>query len=1015
MSGKSVFLSYRRDAAGKLFARLIEQALTQRGYAVFLDVDSIESGHWKEQLYDQVPARDHFLLLLTPNALTRCAEEQDWVRREYELAVQHRRNIVPVRNEDFNTSSERESSPDSVRGVFDLEMHRVAHSSFVADIDELVSRFIPPHRAPTSSSAVSGPGDPATAPRAITFVPSWTNELQIYGTGFAGRQEELAALDAAWSEGQTRVFTLHAEGGAGKTRVLVKWLNDLRDDHWRGGGGVFVHSFYSQGSDERRNASSELFFQDALAYFGYRGEPITDSQAKGRKLAELIVGRCGLLVLDGLEPLQHPTAFNDGRLKDPAIERLLLSLSVATAGSAAPALCVVTSRQPVVELQAREGRAVVQRHLERLDATTGSELLRQLEVRGPDRELREAVEDFNGHAYSLMLLGSYLRDATDDREIRRRHEIPLLEEDQEHRFHARHMFSAYVQHLGANKPEVAVLRLLGFFDRAAEHALLDVLRESREDGLQAITAPLRDLSPTAWQRVLRRLKELRLIVFEPGTSSIDSHPLLREYFSEWLRTNDATAWTDGHRCLYEHLCETTAHRPDTLDGLQPLYQAITHGCQAGMQQEACDKVYHDRILRGTGVDGFYSSKQLGAIGADLGAVACFFDHPWSTPSPNLAPANQAWLLNDAGYCLRALGRLTESVQPMQAGLAMHIEHRNWEYSAINASNLSELELTLGAMSDAVAYAEQSVTFADRSEEEFQRYSKRTTLANALHQSSGGSRIESKSSTDNAIRDESRRLFVEAETMQASRQPAYPRLYSLRGFRYCDLLLSDAERLAWHVTIVHLHQRVPREEAPPSNASSRDRLVSANSRPNEQAPVAARQGDLDACSQVAERANQWFEWRTPTDSLQKIGLEHLTAARAALYAPLLSTESFGDGRAARAHADKAVNGLSKSGNMIYLPLGLLTRAWFRRLTNDTSGAKEDLDEAWEIAERGPMPLYQADILLSRVRLFGSSRETAEYPWDSARDDLAKARELIDKHGYRRRIGELEDTETAMNRQ
>ena len=29
----------------------------------------------------------------------------------------------------------------------------------------------------------------------------------------------------------------------------------------------------------------------------------------------------------------------------------------------------------------------------------------------------------------------------------------------------------------------------------------------------------------------------------------------------------------------------------TLEDLQPLYQAVAHGCQAGLQQEACDKVY----------------------------------------------------------------------------------------------------------------------------------------------------------------------------------------------------------------------------------------------------------------------------------------------------------------------------------------------------------------------------------------------------------------------------------------
>ena len=276
----------------------------------------------------------------------------------------------------------------------------------------------------------------------FAVVPRWTDELKTYGDGWAGREEELAALDQAWANGRTRVFSLYAEGGAGKTRVLVKWLNNVRDDGWRGAGGVFVHSFYSQGSDERRNASSEVFFEDALAYFGYQGEPITDANEKGRRLAELIAARRGLLVLDGLEPLQHPPAFSEGRLKDPAIERLLLSLSVATGGDAAPALCVVTSRQRIVELRSREGKVAVQRHLQRLDAAAGAELLRQLEVRGPERELRDAVADFHGHAYSLMLLGSYLRDATEDHEIRRHHEIPLLEEDQGRRSHARRMFRA---------------------------------------------------------------------------------------------------------------------------------------------------------------------------------------------------------------------------------------------------------------------------------------------------------------------------------------------------------------------------------------------------------------------------------------------------------------------------------------------------------------------------------------------------------------------------------------------
>ena len=56
-------------------------------------------------------------------------------------------------------------------------------------------------------------------------------------------------------------------------------------------------------------------------------------------------------------------------------------------------------------------------------------------------------------------------------------------------------------------------------------------------------------------------------------------------------------------------------------------------------------------------------------------------------------------------------------------------------------------------------AEQSVTYADRSGDAFQRYAKRATHADALHQA--GRRAEAEA------------RFREAEQMQAERQPALP--------------------------------------------------------------------------------------------------------------------------------------------------------------------------------------------------------------------------------------------------
>ena len=57
----------------------------------------------------------------------------------------------------------------------------------------------------------------------------------------------------------------------------------------------------------------------------------------------------------------------------------------------------------------------------------------------------------------------------------------------------------------------------------------------------------------------------------------------------------------------------------------------------------------------------------------------------------------------------------------------------------------------------------------------------------------------------------------------------------------------------------------------------------------------------------------------------------------------------------------------------------------------------------------MPLIQADIHLYRCRLFHAQDP---YPWDGGpKCDLAKARRLIDKHGYGLRREELEDAEQA----
>src|SRR5271166_2366099 len=97
---KTVFLSYRRTNAP--WALAISQNLTHHGYDVFFDFNGLASGDFEGVILGNIRARAHFVVLLTPSALERCGEPEDWLRREIETAQEIKRNIVALMLEGFN-------------------------------------------------------------------------------------------------------------------------------------------------------------------------------------------------------------------------------------------------------------------------------------------------------------------------------------------------------------------------------------------------------------------------------------------------------------------------------------------------------------------------------------------------------------------------------------------------------------------------------------------------------------------------------------------------------------------------------------------------------------------------------------------------------------------------------------------------------------------------------------------------------------------------------------------------
>jgi tetratricopeptide (TPR) repeat protein len=556
--------------------------------------------------------------------------------------------------------------------------------------------------------------------------------------------------------------------------------------------------------------------------------------------------------------------------------------------------------------------------------------------------------------------------------------------------------------------------LLGLFDRPATPDCIAALRQPPV--IPNLTDSLINLSDAQWNLAIKRLGGLGLIEEQPweprplvgysleqasaareatgrkewyelpepkplenrhshmaNLNSLDAHPLIREFFAKRLRETRAVASKAAHSRLFDELRDSAPYWPEGLDGLQPLYQAVAHGCQAGRYKEACEEVYIGRILRGT--DGnymHYSKFNLGAIGADLAAVGCFFVSPWMQLAPELSETIKAWLLHEAAYSLRSAGRLIEAREAQARNLEMRIREGAVQHLPSSAVNLSDLDLILGDVESAVRESRQSMDFADESKEVQQRMLAQANLANALHLAGQAS--------------ESAKLFVEAEIVQRQLQPETPILYSLRGFSYCDLLLSGAETAAWRVFL----------------------------------KPGSEMGNLDlaeSCRAVVTRATQTLSWVISVRWLLHIALDNLTLGRAMLYAALLDDSARNGLQSAGEHLDEAIHGLQRAARLPYVPPGLLTRAWLHVLQDEPQKARQLLDDAWQIAERGPMRLQLADVHLHRARLF---LRADPYPWntnpDGGRrgpgDDLRAARKLITDCGYGRRVTELQDAERAL---
>jgi hypothetical protein len=898
-----IFISYsHKDRAWLDYVRSFFEPLATHWNLQIWDDQKLRIGDdWRGDIYSAVDACCVFVLLVSRYVLASAFirdEEVGRVLKRPKSEVQFCPIVVtPYFSKPLPWLSQPNRRPPDNKAL--SELADSARDREMATIAEQIDAIITAR--PAKSIA------PVVVPLGRTAFPSIVDYGRLPETPYkklVGRDDELRRLDDAWADDKTKVISLIAWGGAGKTSLVIEWLTRVRNDGYRNADAVLCWSFYSQGTQERA-AAGEGFLDWALGKLKVKLDT-TSASAKGERLAEEMSRRRVLLVLDGLEPLQYGPEGQEGALKDQGLRAFLRGLAVRqpTAGHS---LVVLTSRVAVRDLARWEATTTPLIDLGRLSDDAGAALLAEDGVKGTPEELRAAAHDFAGHALALSLLAGFLK-LLHGGGVRGRNNIRPVIDDPNDPGHdqARRVIEAFANEWLAGEPALlAIMQMIGLFDRPANVDWINALRA--EPVIDGLTNAVTGLDDEAWHTAIARLRDVRLLDPEDSLSpdALDAHPLVREWFGERLKTRNETAWKAAHGRLFEYLRDTTKEgETPTLEDLAPLYQAIAHGCRAGRHEEALDDIFVGRICRQVEA---YAISKLGAVGSDLAALTWFFDKPYATPVPALRPEAQSWVLAEAAFRLRAQGRFAEALPAFRAALRLAEDARAWRNAGIRASNLSEAELLAGEVAAAVATAEQSVIFADHSGHGPLIAINRTTYADALHAA--------------GEREAAARVFADAERKQKELQPEYPLLYSVQGYQYCDLLSAKGE---W------------------AKVGKRAEEISNYGR-----------GRRSLIGMAFDHL--------------LLGRTHLGLALSPAGTHRRSASARNHARNARARLDDAVDRLRAAGTGHHVPSGLLARAAFHRSIADWDGTARDLYEVEEIAESGPMRLHLCDMALERARL------------------------------------------------
>ena len=113
--------------------QLLHDRLSQQGYNVFFDVESLRSGKFNDELYRVMDECTDIVVVLPPEALTRCKDAEDWVRKEISFCISKKKNIIPVMMRGFEFPESLPEDINELRNYSGIKADEIASFPWVIE------------------------------------------------------------------------------------------------------------------------------------------------------------------------------------------------------------------------------------------------------------------------------------------------------------------------------------------------------------------------------------------------------------------------------------------------------------------------------------------------------------------------------------------------------------------------------------------------------------------------------------------------------------------------------------------------------------------------------------------------------------------------------------------------------------------------------------------------------------------------------------------------------------------